>query len=511
MSSYFIAPSYGAGIPRQGSDPPVPPGPVTLIGGSGFDTTNLLQSPNGGGYRGNTSGFTIAVLCKIDTQVASGHLFCYIDGSGKGYRIYQNSGTTIRMECGNLAGNAFENSPSYSPAADIGKVVLLVGVHTGTAGQISFWAGDKKVGGDTEATGYSLPSLSLPNAIGHRNNGTAAHTGATIFAVGGWNRALTNAEIHTLHDTVRSTGKLPTGIANTAMICNVADDAVGASFPAVLTDQVGSADFDFVAGDESGIVLETVTTPEWAWSDATLPPTDVWLGVGDSEMSGRGKLSEAEAGYPPEDGSLLMFKSVALGFQTLEEPCGDGVDAENGVGPMGLFGWLVAQETGRVTAIINAGKGGSTTTQWLPGTANYADAVARAQVALSRRNTTFRGFGAYIGANDAALVDPTVFEDNWSTTMTAMRAAIGSAATGKPIAIVKLPPTVPTEPGFDYSEWANVNADIDAFVALSADHLSIAAEDGPWREAYNLHLKTVANYAIAGRMLTAVMAHGTWE
>jgi hypothetical protein len=412
------------------------------------------------------------------------------------------------MECGNLAGDGFENSPSYSPSPDLGKVVLLVGVHSGAGGQISFWAGDKKVGGDTAATGYSLPSLSLPNAVGHRNNGTAAHTGATIFAWGGWNRALSNAEIHTLHDTVRSTGKLPTGIADTVMICNVADDASG-SFPATVTDRVGSADFSFVSGAASGVALETINTPTWAWSDATLPPTDVWLGIGDSETAGRGKLSEAPVGYPPVDGSLLMFKSVAAGFQTLDEPCGDGVDAENGVGPVGLFGWLAAQETGRVTCAINAGKGGSLTSQWLPGTAHYLDALGRAQVALSRRNTTFRGFVAYIGANDAAFTAPTVLASNWTSTVNGLRAAIGAAATGKPVAIVQMPPTVPTDTS--YPEWANCRTDIIAYDTASADNLLVAHEDGPWREAYKLHLTTSANYALAIKILAAVMGHSTWE
>lgn len=235
---------------------------ITMYGGGGFDTTNLLGSAAGGGYRGNVNGFTAATLVRINSQVNGGHINSYLDGSGKGYYFQQDSATTVRFICGNLAGNAHVSSPAYSPAADLGDIVLLVGRHTGTAGLISLWAADVKVGADVATTGYSLPSAALRHNIGTRNNGTGAHTGIDIFAWGGWDIALSDSQIHDLYDSVRTTGKLPTDItgtpSDTAMICNVADAVAGASFPSPIPSTVGAASFSVYSGAASGIDLVTV-------------------------------------------------------------------------------------------------------------------------------------------------------------------------------------------------------------------------------------------------------------
>ncbi len=234
-----------------------------MYGGGGFDTTNLLGSAAGGGYRGNTAGFTVCQLHRMNTQVLSGHMNSYLDGSGKGYYFIQDTATTIRWIVGNAAGNAHVNSPQYSPLADIGKIVLLVGRCTGPSGLISLWANDVKVGADVATTGYTVPSAALRHTIGVRNNGTSAHTGIDIFAWGGWDIALSDAQIHDLYESVRVNGKLPTNItgtaADTAMICNVADAVVSAAFPSPIPSTVGAASFSVYSGSAAGIDLITAT------------------------------------------------------------------------------------------------------------------------------------------------------------------------------------------------------------------------------------------------------------
>jgi hypothetical protein len=84
----------------------------------------------------------------------------------------------------------------------------------------------------------------------------------TIFGWGGWDRALTEAEIHGLYDHVVATGLVQSGIADEAQVCNVGYDVVDANFPAVIRNQVNDAnDFTFYVGASTSIDLVTLTGP----------------------------------------------------------------------------------------------------------------------------------------------------------------------------------------------------------------------------------------------------------
>lgn len=231
--------------------------PITLYGGNNFDTTNRLGGSVGGAYRGNTAGFSLALLYQMDAQVDQARLLDYLDSSGKGYDFFQASATTVVFRAGNAAGNAFISSPAYSPAADIGKVQLLVGVHTGVSGVVKLWASKQQVGAGTSTTGYTLPAASFRQSWALRGNGTAAHTGITIYGVSAYDSALGDSTVQALYDTVRATGRLPT--ASTVNCHNVANSVSGASFPTTITDQVGSETLSFYAGAASGVDLVTRT------------------------------------------------------------------------------------------------------------------------------------------------------------------------------------------------------------------------------------------------------------
>lgn len=240
---------------------------ITLYGGNNFDTTNRLGGATGGAYRGNTAGFTIAVLHQIDTQVDQARLLDYLDSSGKGYDFFQASATTVVFRAGNAAGNAFLSSPAYSPASYIGKIQLLVGRHTGASGVVDLWATRQKVATGTSTTGYTLPATSFRQSWALRGNGTAAHTGLTIYGVSAYDSSLSDNAILALYDAVYSTGRLPT--ASTVNCHNVANSVSGASFPTTITDQVGSETLSFYAGAASGVDLVTRTgkpSQMFAWT-----------------------------------------------------------------------------------------------------------------------------------------------------------------------------------------------------------------------------------------------------
>ena len=478
-----------------------------FYGGYHWDLTNKLASVAGGGYRGNPAGFTVVVVCKINEAVDSGHLLDYIDPSGKGYRIFQSLSTEIRFQTGVLAGNDYTVSPPYTIADDdLGKVQVFVGVHTGLSGEVQLWANNRLVGLPTATTGYTLPSLSLHLAIGHRQDTSGAHTGAAIYAWGGWDRALTTSEIHQIYASVRATGKLPTGITDTVMINNVSDDAVSPNFPSVVTDQVGSEDFSFIAGSAAGIQLTENNYGNF--TETVVPqPFDVWFAFGDTQTVGQGANSAAPMGYPPGDNTLYMVKTNPLGWEVLVEPTSGVAPMTQGTGIVGLFGWESQKVTNRTTGIINAGLQGGTSTDWLPGGSAYLYGLAALQIGLSQPGAVFRGFITYSGRNDAiAAVTAGTFASNWSTTIAAYQAVIGAAATGTPALLVQLPVTIPNDQ--PHPSWNIVRADIASLA--STDVLVITEEEGPWNTGFNAFLTTPANYIVAQRALTAAMGHSSW-
>lgn len=489
----------------QGSDSPAPS--VQFIGGAGFDATNVLATATNAGVRGVVGGFTFAFIVKIDTQVSGGTLFYALQAGVNGFQLRQPTATTVTFEVGN--GTARDTSSPYYPAANLGEVVLLVG--TTDDEYVNLWANDALVGRSVATLGtYSVPAASMRNVVGATDAGGSPHTGMTAYGWGGWNRTLTDDEIHGLYDTVRTTGVIPTGIADEVVVCNVSTDTVGTTFPAIVTDAVASNDFSFISGSEAGIDFSATSDPvAWAGVDPNPAQMDVWFGLGESHMVGRGNLADAEPGYEP-GASLLMLKNIEDGWETLVEPTGNdpAITSSNGVGPLGLFGWEVLKETGRVTGIVNAGQGGSRSSDWGVGGVFWAEAMDMIQVALSRRNTKFRGFLTMIGTNEAATT-PVNLAANWTVIMASYREYLGTQAVNRPEIMIDQSTTTPG-PGAPYPGWAAMLADIDSYVASSTNVLLVAEQDnGPYVDG--IHYTTAANQIFADRALVAAMSHYSWE
>ncbi len=235
---------------------------------------------------------------------------------------------------------------------------------------------------------------------------------------------------------------------------------------------------------------------------------DVWLAIGDSMTDGRGDIAERPIGYPPGM-RLYMVKNVSDGLDVLSEPCGSASSASAGVGPWGMFGWLVAQETGRDTCIINGGIGGVTTATWVPGQPSYQTALGKLQRAMARMNARFRGFVVYIGPNDAASVPQPTWLTNMQSCLAGFRAFVGKTPAQSPAIISKLTAGVPVDSG-PTTWWAQVQSDILAIA--DANHLLITPPSPANREAYTpgLHHKTGQNYSIAQSALALAMGHPSW-
>lgn len=223
--------------------------------------------------------------------------------------------------------------------------------------------------------------------------------------------------------------------------------------------------------------------------------------------AGRGLISDLPSvapGYPPQNGSLWTVKSVGAGVQELTEPCGtDGLAA---VGPYGLFGWLVQQQTGRQTLVINAGVGGSRSDQWVSGSSFLNNALARLGYALSRNNHHFRGICVYSGLNDAAFSETPSWAANTQNMLAAIRGYAGKTADQCPAIISRLPVEVPTD--VPYPGHAYVQSQIESI--LDANHIGVHAPTAT-KENYHLHHKTEEAFVHAQRDLVAAMSHPTWS
>lgn len=212
------------------------------------------------------------------------------------------------------------------------------------------------------------------------------------------------------------------------------------------------------------------------------------MGLGDSEMDGRGLLEDAPVGYPPTDGSLLMVKDPAAGAVPLQEPLSH---AWQRMGPLGLFGWkrLAAVDSETSVCVVNGGVGGSKSSEYLPGSGHFNNLVAKARAALNVNGASLAGIVLFNGLNDATVSPAPDWEANSAATIAALKQELGDA----PVFVVRYPATVPLGGG-PYPSHAELRDVIGS--ASFADEV-IDAPEGPFVEAEKVHLATSANEVVA--------------
>lgn len=263
----------GAGLMRRparggGKSGSAAPAPLTMYGGSGWDSTNRLGTAIGAGLRGAAAGFWDAALVRVDTQSGTDKFaVATFDSTGKGMVTSTVDGWgTVRFRCGDLAGTGFINSPSDTIAAgDVGKVDLWVGVHTGAGGLVRLWTKRVQVGAGTATTGYTVPNPATYRCeIGSWSAGSFPASGLTVFGRVGGVGVPSQAEIEALYDAVKLAGDLVAIPGKTDHLYSVKQDVV-AGFPNGLTDRSGTDNMTFWNGASTGIDLETVVNPTFRW------------------------------------------------------------------------------------------------------------------------------------------------------------------------------------------------------------------------------------------------------
>ncbi len=243
---------------------------TTLIGGSGWDSTNFLGTGNDLGLRGATTGFWAAWLFTHNAVPStSQYPFTFFDGSGKGWLWYSAASNGVfNFSCGNLS-SAFIASPTHSLiSGNIGKIQLLVGVFTGAGGFVRQYASNAEIGSGTATSGYTLPGSgsSLYCSLGTRNNnaGGVPATDFTIFGCAGGNAVPSAGEITQLYADVKALGDIAPISGKTNNLYSVKQDFVS-GFPNGLLDKSGSANMTFRGGLASGIDIVTTSNPVWMW------------------------------------------------------------------------------------------------------------------------------------------------------------------------------------------------------------------------------------------------------
>ncbi len=219
------------------------------------------------------------------------------------------------------------------------------------------------------------------------------------------------------------------------------------------------------------------------------PALEVWVGPGDSEQAGRGLLSELPAeynSYMASSGKLFMCRIAATGVVALSEPI--TTEGAGTCGVLGLWAWKRSVRTGKSVCVVNGGVSESRSVEWLAGTTNYNNLLAKARSALFYPGSFLAGYISFNGLNDAK--DPPGSGAIWTANTNAMfnsyKAVLGNA----PIYLIAFPST-PVQPDTVCPTQAEVRAAILA--APFAAGVALAAE-GPWVEPDGrVHLSTLGN------------------
>lgn len=224
-----------------------------IRGATSFATGSYYDSATTG-HDGGTSGKSVAVLARIDSQAANKTRNLLAIGSPGVEGAVQ-----IRFAGFNSsATGVFYNGTGYAvtpaaifTAADVGKLVLLVTTWDQVAGRVRMYARRAEVSTGTAATALA-PFSGSRLRIGHIGNapglnGTFFAEGLSVFGAATWDGTWTLAEIQALHDSVMATESMQGIPGKTDHLYRFPSGAA-----AVIPDLVGTSD------------LATVGTPATA-------------------------------------------------------------------------------------------------------------------------------------------------------------------------------------------------------------------------------------------------------
>lgn len=236
-------------------------------------------------------------------------------------------------------------------------------------------------------------------------------------------------------------------------------------------------------------------------------PRDVFILAGQSNMSGRGLLSEVPAfanapmvkvysnagawvgGYEPTDDSAGQVDSISL-------------DASPGAGPgMAFANALAGLRPGREVGLVPCAKGSTNLDQWarnLSRSTLYGSMIARAKEAAAQG--VLKGLIFYQGENDADTLDhANTWDDRCYDFIANVRSDLGISDLA--VIVTALGPD-PGNPSFPYH--ANVRS---AQLAMTGSNLAVVtAADLTGKSGDTIHLNTASQMILGDRYASAMNA-----
>ena len=242
---------------------------------------------------------------------------------------------------------------------------------------------------------------------------------------------------------------------------------------------------------------------------ATRPRPEVWLLMGQSNMSGRGDLAELPADALRPDARILTYgndRRLDIAREPVDSATGqfDAVSADDlaGVGPGLAFAReRVNRRRGRRIILVPCAKGGTSVTAWAPNqqaTSLYGSCLARAREAM--RFGRVAGALWYQGETDTASE---ALAARWSRNFTEMVVALRSNPGFDSITLLVVglgePPVHGPYAG-NYPAWERVRS---AQHALAVHNLIVIPAAGLPKMADDLHLSTPGQLSLGVRLADA--------
>jgi hypothetical protein len=244
------------------------------------------------------------------------------------------------------------------------------------------------------------------------------------------------------------------------------------------------------------------------WPRAAMEP-EVWLLMGQSNMSGRGLLAELPPGWNRPDPRILLLGNdgvVRPAVEPLDSAEGQidavSADAAAAVGPGLTFARArLEADPDRRILLVPCAKGGTAIAEWTPATDRstlFGSCVARAREA--RTFGRLAGGIWYQGESDTRTWEAA---QGWAARCADMLSAFREAMAqpNLPVIVVSLgdPPEIGEYAG-RYPHWEAVRAAQDA---LRLNHVRVVPARGLPRNSDGLHLSTAGQLALGRRLAEA--------
>lgn len=239
------------------------------------------------------------------------------------------------------------------------------------------------------------------------------------------------------------------------------------------------------------------------------PPRDIYLLMGQSNMSGRGVLSQIAPGTLDPDERIQLYGNDGR-WRRAAEPLDtahgqvDKVSADpDGVGPGLAFAKaMLKRRPNRPIGLVTCAKGGSAIREWAPATERttlYGSCLARAREAAPFGRVA--GILWYQGETDARTeASAGVWAASFAEMIDRFRADLGQP--GLPVAVVGLGDEPLTgKYGGQYPAWSTIR---ESQRRLRLDHQVYVSAAGLPRNSDELHLTTESQVRL-GQALARVM------